>query len=166
MIYWCVINLFYANHVTFWFLYSFQNRIFLPNKKARGLLQAYACGKGVSSDDFLILKDLVANHQPSLVPLLCQFESNGHTSRAPTTYRRFLSFLCCPTSVCATVHIDNDLQLVLNDIINGQSPTQCVTSTSTLCKKCPVLADLLSKVEATQPLSMLLFFVSTTIVPE
>ena len=128
--------------------YSFKERIFLPDKPSRTLLAKYAAAdKPLYNPEFATLKSLLAKHQPCLVPLLEDFEMDGYISEPPAAYHRLLVALSSQSSVCAIIHTDDDLQQVLTDLtIYRQSPVESVQSMDILCRKCPLLADLLSQV--------------------
>ncbi|XP_062580159.1 uncharacterized protein LOC134242143 [Saccostrea cucullata] len=87
------------------FLYSgHKDRVFLVNVKARNLLKNFATAKSINHHEFAEMKELIKEHQPSLVQLLDHLEEIGCTTSCPEELRGLLLSLSCNSAVCATFH--------------------------------------------------------------
>lgn len=122
----------------------FTERVFIPDKRTRDLTQRF-CAKGLSSDEFLTLYELIRKHASSLSALLDlanDANASNEVFTCPPIWSPLLQALARTSPVCALIHPNDALISLLNTMDNKDITTD-VQAMELLQKEVPLLFSLL-----------------------
>ncbi len=95
---------------SFFYLYSFSDRVFISDRKTRQLVTQYAT-KGLYQDDVLQLRELACEHVACLVKLfdfLVECSPQDHAViQCPQPWRKMIQGLASSSPVCALLPPDD-----------------------------------------------------------
>ncbi|XP_069109578.1 uncharacterized protein [Argopecten irradians] len=120
---------------------SHKDRIFIPDKTTRDLLQSFLSTKE-TTEDFSTLKERLKIHSPELLPFIHYCEATGTDHSIPQEYHNLMGILSSRYSVCASVHLS--AIPVLERLLEDKECLSSAVFLNILHKECPIVFELMS----------------------